>query len=80
MIETNRIVAARRSAPKDQLIPTLVPLVDAFHHGFRSEVCQTFPSLIAGWVVRVGPRTITEVWQTALYERPGPRQPKQRGA
>jgi hypothetical protein len=47
----------------DQLIPTLVPLVEAFRECFRAEVFQTFQSLIAGWIVCVGPRTISEVWQ-----------------
>ena len=47
----------------DQLIPTLVPLVDNFRDCFRAEVFQTFQSLIAGWIVCLGPRTISEVWQ-----------------
>ena len=47
----------------DQLIPTLVPLVDTFRDCFRAEVFQTFQTLIAGWIVCVGPRTISEVWQ-----------------
>src|SRR5829696_5192607 len=47
----------------DQLIPTLVPLVDAFRDCFRAEVFRTFQTLIAGWIVCVGPRTISEVWQ-----------------
>ncbi len=47
----------------DQLIPTLVPLVDAFRHCFRAEVFQTFQILLAGWIVCLGPRTISEVWQ-----------------
>jgi hypothetical protein len=47
----------------DQLIPSLVPLVDAFRPSFRVEVFQTFQALLAGWIVCVGPRTISEVWQ-----------------
>ena len=47
----------------DQLIPTLAALVDAFRDCFRAEVFQTFQTLIAGWIVCVGPRTISEVWQ-----------------
>jgi hypothetical protein len=54
----------------DQLIPTLAPLVDTFRDCFRAEVFQTFQSLIAGWIVCVGPRTISEVWQaTGLAAR-----------
>ncbi len=47
----------------DQLIPTLTELVAPFRDCFRAEVFQTFQVLIAGWLVCVGPRTISEVWQ-----------------
>jgi DDE superfamily endonuclease len=47
----------------DQLIPTLAALVAPFRDCFRAEVFQTFQVLIAGWLVCVGPRTISEVWQ-----------------
>jgi hypothetical protein len=47
----------------DQLIPGLAALVAPFRDCFRAEVFQTFQVLIAGWVVCVGPRTISEVWQ-----------------
>jgi hypothetical protein len=47
----------------DQLIPTLAPLVEPFRDCFRAEVFQTFQVLIAGWIVCLGPRTISEVWQ-----------------
>jgi hypothetical protein len=47
----------------DQLIPTLAPLVAPFRDCFRAEVFQTFQVLIAGWIVCLGPRTISEVWQ-----------------
>ncbi|MGZ3304094.1 MAG: IS701 family transposase [Isosphaeraceae bacterium] len=47
----------------DQLIPTLAALVAPFRDCFRAEVFQTFQALLAGWVVCVGPRTISEVWQ-----------------
>jgi hypothetical protein len=46
----------------DQLITALTELVAPFRGCFRSEVFQTFQALIAGWVVCVGPRTISEVW------------------
>ena len=47
----------------DQLIPGLLALVAPFRECFRAEVFQTFQVLIAGWVVCLGPRTISEVWQ-----------------
>src|SRR4051812_35403186 len=47
----------------DQLIPTLAALVAPFRDCFRAEVFQTFQVLLAGWVVCLGPRTISEVWQ-----------------
>jgi hypothetical protein len=47
----------------DQLIPGLAALVASFRDCFRAEVFQTFQILIAGRVVCVGPRTISEVWQ-----------------
>jgi hypothetical protein len=54
----------------DQLIPGLSALVAPFRDCFRAEVFQTFQVLIAGWVVCVGPRTISEVWQaTGLAAR-----------
>ena len=47
----------------DQLIPGLAALVEAFRDGFHPQVFATFRALIAGWIVCVGPRTISEVWQ-----------------
>jgi hypothetical protein len=47
----------------DQLIPSLAHLVAPFRDCFRIEVFQTFQTLLAGWIVCVGPRTISEVWQ-----------------
>ena len=45
----------------DQLIPSLVSLVEAFRDCFHPQVFSTFQSLIAGWIVCTGPRTISEV-------------------
>jgi hypothetical protein len=54
----------------DQLIPSLTELVAPFRACFRAEVFQSFQILIAGWIVCVGPRTISEVWQaTGLAAR-----------
>ena len=47
----------------DQLIPSLGSLVESFRDGFHPQVFQTFQILIAGWVVCLGPHTISGVWQ-----------------
>ena len=47
----------------DQLIPSLAALVEPFRDCFRIEVFHTFQILIAGWIVCLGPHTISEVWQ-----------------
>jgi hypothetical protein len=47
----------------DRLIPSLAHLIALFRDCFRIEVFQTFQTLLAGWIVFVGPRTINEVWQ-----------------
>jgi hypothetical protein len=47
----------------DQLIPSLVSLVEAFRDCFHPQVFSTFQTLLAGWIVCLGPRTISEVWQ-----------------
>ena len=47
----------------DQLIPGLAALVEPFRDCFHPQVFQTFQALIAGWIVCLGPRTISEVWQ-----------------
>lgn len=46
-----------------QLIPGLASLIEPFRDGFHPSVFATFQSLIAGWIVCLGPRTISEVWQ-----------------
>ena len=45
----------------DQLIPSLAALVEAFCDGFHPQVCSTFQALIAGWIVCLGPHTISAV-------------------
>mgnify|MGYP003561659364 CR=1 FL=1 len=47
----------------DQLIPSFAALVGPFRDCFHPQVFQTFQTLLAGWIVCVGPRTISEVWQ-----------------
>jgi hypothetical protein len=54
----------------DQLIPGLAALVEAFRDVFHPQVFSTFQALIAGWIVCLGPHTISEVWQaTGLAAR-----------
>jgi len=53
-----------------QLIPSLATLVESFRECFHPAVFATFQSLIAGWVVCLGPHTISGVWQaTGLAAR-----------
>jgi DDE superfamily endonuclease len=47
----------------DQLIPGLATLVEPFGDCFHPQVFTTFQSLIAGWIVCIGPHTISGVWQ-----------------
>ena len=47
----------------DHFITSLTALVEAFGDCFHPQVFQTFQALIAGWIVCLGPRTISEVWQ-----------------
>jgi hypothetical protein len=47
----------------DQLIPDLAALVEAFGDCFHPRVFSTFQALIAGWIVCLGPHTISGVWQ-----------------
>jgi hypothetical protein len=46
-----------------QLIPSLAELVAPLRDCFRVEVFQTFQILLAGWIVCLGPHTLSEVWQ-----------------
>jgi DDE superfamily endonuclease len=59
----NRIAHRTEVHPMDQLIPSLVTLVEPFGDCFHPQVFQTFQILIAGWVVCLGPHTISGVWQ-----------------
>src|SRR5271165_1132050 len=47
----------------DQLIPSLAELVESFRDCFHPSVFPTFQALLAGWIVCLGPRTLSEVWQ-----------------
>jgi hypothetical protein len=48
----------------DQLIPSLQQLVAPFAPCFRVEVFQTFTSMLAAWIVCLGRRSISRVWET----------------
>ena len=54
----------------DQLIPSLAALVEAFRDCFHPQVFSTFQALLAGWIVCLGPHTLSAVWQaTGLAAR-----------
>jgi hypothetical protein len=46
-----------------QLIPSLALLVAPFRDCFHPEVFPTFQAFLAGWIVCLGPHTISGVWQ-----------------
>jgi len=46
-----------------QLIPGLAALVEAFRECFHPQVFSTFQALLAGWIVCLGPHTLSAVWQ-----------------
>jgi len=48
----------------DQLTPSLLVLLEAFRPCFRQEVFSAFRLMTAAWVVCLGRRTISRVWQT----------------
>src|ERR1700719_3554958 len=48
----------------DQLTPGLLQLLAPFAPCFRPEVFGTFSAMVAAWVVCLGRRTISRVWET----------------
>jgi DDE superfamily endonuclease len=48
----------------DQLTPSLSGLLDLFSGCFRPEVAITFRFMAAAWIVCLGRRTISRVWET----------------
>lgn len=48
----------------DQLTPSLSALLDLFAPCFRPEVAHTFRLLVAAWIVCLGRRTLSRVWET----------------
>ena len=63
MFKHTRITHRTEVRSMDQLIPGLAALVEAFGDCFHPQVFSTFQSLIAGWIVCLGPHTISGVWQ-----------------
>ena len=48
----------------DQLTPSLHALLAPFSVCFRSEVFATFSLMVTAWVVCLGRRTVSRVWET----------------
>jgi hypothetical protein len=48
----------------NELIPTLHVLLDPLAGAFRREVHDLFCKVVAAWIVCLGPRTISRVWET----------------
>jgi hypothetical protein len=48
----------------DQLIPSLMVLLDPLAVGFRTEVFEMFQLMVGAWIVCLGRRTISRVWET----------------
>jgi DDE superfamily endonuclease len=48
----------------DELIPTLHLLLDPLAPAFRREVHELFCKVVAAWIVCLGRRTISRVWET----------------
>ena len=63
LLDDTRIAHRTEVRSMHQLIPSLAALVEPFRDGFHPHVFQTFQALLAGWIVCVGPRTLSEVWQ-----------------
>jgi hypothetical protein len=48
----------------DQLTPSLAALLELFSSCFRVEVATTFRLMVVAWIVCLGRRTISRVWET----------------
>jgi DDE superfamily endonuclease len=53
----------------DQLIPSFAQLIAKFAPCFRVEVFQTFTAMVAAWLVCLGRRSISRVWETTGQAR-----------
>src|SRR5262245_23536670 len=63
MLNPTRAAHRTEVRSMDQLIPSRAELVEPFRVCFHPQVFVTFQALLAGWIVCLGPRTISEVWQ-----------------
>ena len=48
----------------DQITPSLSAMLDLFSPCFRFEVAATFRLMVLAWIVCLGRRTISRVWET----------------
>ena len=48
----------------DQLIPSLDAFLALFASAFRREVFDTFRQTVGAWIVCLGRRSISRVWET----------------
>jgi DDE superfamily endonuclease len=60
---TNTTSIPRRRPVVEQLIPSLAELLAPFRPCFRQEVFLNFQHVFVAWILCLGPRTLSEVWQ-----------------
>ena len=53
----------------DQTIPSLAELLGHFRPCFRQEAFVNFLAVVEAWLICLGPRTISEVWQFCFLQR-----------
>jgi hypothetical protein len=53
----------------DHLIPSLAELLAPFRGCFRQEAFLNFVAVVEAWLVCLGPRTLSEVWQFCVLQR-----------
>jgi hypothetical protein len=53
----------------DQSIPSLVELLAPFRPCFRQEAFVNFACVVEAWLICLGPRTLSEVWQFCFLQR-----------
>jgi hypothetical protein len=53
----------------DHLIPSLAELVVPFRACFRQEAFANFSCVVEAWLICLGPRTLSEVWQFCFLNR-----------
>jgi hypothetical protein len=53
----------------DQSIASLVELLAHFRPCFRQEAFVNFASIVEAWLICLGPRTLSEVWQFCILQR-----------